>query len=414
MEVRYTVCIYYPDLTRPESAYPFAVLAASAKDIALTGVNVADAYDLHEKHPLGNAVAEQTFRIVVRRIQTAMQQPGLHSCLDVLDHMVESNRSNIQYRSFIDVQGDDAKNVADLVFAGIRQQWGANSKGEFKQEVSRFHQMLLRLDEQDRTAVISGMPAYNVFALRYSAVELVRSATVMYRGLRREGTLRRGFALCGPLSQAFDNSGKSITAPAAKVFVVYADPEGYVFDWDWVDEDPNHPGYPVDAELRFVGDPETVLPEVVLIGVDDLVEATFNPQQAWPSLRGDCIFCYFSDEFAYADRINNDLTVFRSVMTKEPTGFKIKNVRWMLEKGYVRLGAPDLAVEVQAFLLATMRLNPDTKIDIYSLLIGAWMRRVGHTEPPKITIPGGKEPWSHDASTSSEIVPSRSSASVHA
>src|SRR5580700_7185641 len=104
MAVRFTICTYYPDLTRPASAYPFAVLAASPKDIALVGVNLADAHGLHEKNALAAAVAEKTFDIVVRRIQKALQHPGLESCLDVLDRMVENNRSNIQYLPFVDVE----------------------------------------------------------------------------------------------------------------------------------------------------------------------------------------------------------------------------------------------------------------------------------------------------------------------
>lgn len=73
--VRYTICTYYPNLTKPDKAYPFAVLAASPKDIALVGVNVADAHDLEEKHPLAAAVAGETFEIMVRRIETAMLEP---------------------------------------------------------------------------------------------------------------------------------------------------------------------------------------------------------------------------------------------------------------------------------------------------------------------------------------------------
>ena len=68
-----------------------------------------------------------------------------------------------------------------------------------------FHQLVLRLDKQDRAAVTSGMPAYAVYGLRYLAAELVRSAKVMYRGLRREGKLQQGFAFCGRLQKAFDN-----------------------------------------------------------------------------------------------------------------------------------------------------------------------------------------------------------------
>lgn len=248
--------------------------------------------------------------------------------------------------------------------------------------------MVLRVDEQDRAAVTGGMPAYTVFGLR-SAAQLVRSGAVMYRGLRREGTLRDGFAFSGRLQQAFNNSGNVIDAPPGKVFVVYADAEGYVFDWDWVEENPHHQGHPVDPELRFVGNPDTVVPKAVLVGIENLAPATFSPK-GWPSRRGDCIFCYFSDDFAFADRINDDLTVFRSMETGEPTGFKIKNVSRILEERSAQMAAPDLNVAVQAYLpylLATFRRHPETKIEVYSVLIDAWMRRATHAESPEIARP---------------------------
>jgi hypothetical protein len=437
MGVRYTICTYYPDLARPDVTCDFAVLAASPKNIALVGVNVADAFGLPEHHPLAKAITEDTFHIVVRRIQRALKYPGLDSGLDVLDRVVEGNLSNIQYRSFVDVEGHDAEVVADRVFAEIRRHSGTASARDLGRDVLRFVQavngparagtvdadypraevseaempftlggpvhekayperpqermmaqpLVLRLDEADRRAVAGGMPGYVAYGLRYSATQLVRSAKVMYPGLRREGRLREGYAFCGRLSEAYGNEGQAMPAPGGMVYVVYVHPEGSVFDWDWVREDPHHPGHPIDTELRFVGDPVAPPPEAVLVGVEDIAPARpFDSRQAHPSPRGDCIFCYFSDEFAFADRIDNELTVFRSVATSEPTGFKVKNVGRMLEEKKVRLTAPDLTVEVQAFLLASLLRNPE-KVEVYSVLIGAWMRQAGHTEPPRIKLP---------------------------
>ena len=127
------------------------------------------------------------------------------------------------------------------------------------------------------------------------------------------------------------------------------------------------------------------------MGLEDLSPARFNSQQAWPSPRGDCVFCYFSDEFAFADRINNDLTVFRSLATEDPTGFKVKNVQKILEEGVAQLAAPDMTVGVQAFLLATFRRNVDSDIQVYSVLIEAWIRRAANTVLPKITLPCPRE-----------------------
>jgi hypothetical protein len=251
--------------------------------------------------------------------------------------------------------------------------------------------LVLRLDETDRKAVTGGAPAYTVYGLRYSATKLVQTAAVLYRGLRRDGWLQQGFAFSGRLPKAFDNAGRPVSPPEGMVYVVYADPEGYVFDWDWVLEAPGKPGHPIDWKDRFPGRPETAVPEAVLVGVDDVSPAQFDSRKAWPSPRGDCIFCYFSDDFAFADRINNDLTVFRSVATNEPTGFKIKNVHKILEDGFAQVGAPDLEVGVQAFLLETFRRNPKSDIRVYSLLIEAWFRRATHADPPKIPLQGLKE-----------------------
>jgi hypothetical protein len=308
--------------------------------------------------------------------------------LDALDRLVESNRSNIQYRSFVDVEETEAERVAELVFSGIRQQWTNASPGNPRQAVRRFHRVVLRVDDHDRNAAINGMPSYVAYGLRHSATKLVQCATVLYRNLRRHGTLQNGYAFCGRLTTAFDNDGKPIPPPDGMIYVVFADPDGYVFDWDWVREHPHHPGHPVDPELRFSGNPEPAVPETILVGVEDINPAPrFDPRPAWVSEKGDCIFCYFSDEFAFADRIDDDLTVFRSVATKEPTGFKVKNVGRMLEEKKVRLTAPDVMVEVQAFLLASLLRNPE-KIEVYSILIGAWIRQTAHAEPPKIKLPG--------------------------
>ena len=114
------------------------------------------------------------------------------------------------------------------------------------------------------------MPHYIAYGLRHCATRLVQTATVMYRGLRRQGVLEHGYAFCGRLPFAYDNNGERIESPPNMIYVVYVAPNGLVFDWDWAKEDPNHPVYPIDPNLRFCGNPEAVTPEAVLIGVDDL------------------------------------------------------------------------------------------------------------------------------------------------
>jgi hypothetical protein len=309
---------------------------------------------------------------------------------EVIRFLRELNGTSANGKPGKDYAGTEVSEAEVLFALGDPATWEADQV-RLAQRM-RGKPLVLRLDEADRRAVNEGMPAYVVYGLRYSAPKLVQLATVLYRGLRREGKLKEGYAFCGRLRQAYDNQGQTLPAPPGMVYVVYADPEGHVFDWDWVKEDPHHPGHPIDTELRFTGNPEPVVPEAVLVGVEDLAPvSTFDPRKAWFSPKGDCLFCYFSDEFAFADRIDNDLTVFRSVANDDPTGFKIKNVQRMLDEGSVQLAAPDLAVEIQAFLLASLLRNPDTRVDVYSVLIGAWMRRAGHTEPPKITVPSSRQ-----------------------
>ncbi len=292
-------------------------------------------------------------------------------------------------RPATDCAGAEVSEAEASSTGGVPASWEADR--ERLQRRVKAKTLVLRLDERDRKAVAGGLPGYTVYGLRHGATKLVQSASVTYRGLRREGRLKDGFAFCGRLPKAYDNEGKVTRPPEGMVYVVYADPDGYVFDWDWVREDPRHPGHPIDPELRFTGDPEAVVSEAVLVGLEDLSPARFNSQQAWPSPRGDCVFCYFSDEFAFADRINNDLTVFRSLATEDPTGFKVKNVQKILEEGVAQLAAPDMTVGVQAFLLATFRRNVDSDIQVYSVLIEAWIRRAANTVLPKITLPCPRE-----------------------
>jgi hypothetical protein len=52
----------------------------------------------------------------------------------------------------------------------------------------------------------------------------------------------------------------------------------------------------------------------------------------------------------------------------------------------------DKEVEVQAYLMATFQRDPDKKyVNIYSVLIGALIRRAGRAEPPKIALLRSRE-----------------------
>ena len=182
----------------------------------------------------------------------------------------------------------------------------------------------LRIDEADARD-LPHHPPYVVHALRTAAAEVVRSPTAAFRGLRRRGLLRQGFAWSGRPGQRLDNEGMAQPAPEGMVFCVYASPDGCVFDWDWVREDRDDPSRPDGSSERF----SEALPALsgrAMAGLDSLRSGRFSPGNAWYSVRGDCVFCYLADDPAYAERATDDLTVYRSLATGAPVGFKVKNV----------------------------------------------------------------------------------------
>ena len=73
----------------------------------------------------------------------------------------------------------------------------------------------------------------------------------MKRGEKAPARLKNGWAICGKPNRAYDNGGRKLQPPADMLYMVYADADGFVFDWDWVAEDPLHPGHPLDNDLRF-------------------------------------------------------------------------------------------------------------------------------------------------------------------
>jgi hypothetical protein len=114
------------------------------------------------------------------------------------------------------------------------------------------------------------------------------------------------------------------------VYCVYADPEGYVFDWDWVPEDPRRPGYPEQYRQRFanqIAEPTEAFLEIPT----DLLPAQFK-KKAWHSQRGDCMFFYVSDNPAFAKRVNDDLTEYRAFGSSELVGCKVKNFSELISR----------------------------------------------------------------------------------
>jgi hypothetical protein len=82
--------------------------------------------------------------------------------------------------------------------------------------------------------------------------------------------------------------------------------------------------------------------------------------EPWYNATGDCIEYHTVNEAVVADRIDEKLTIYRSVITNKPIGFKIKDVRAIVQKcGYDGLAVASLEqdktlvfVSVAAIVLA--------------------------------------------------------------
>ena len=88
--------------------------------------------------------------------------------------------------------------------------------------------------------------------------------------------------------------------------------------------------------------------------------------EPWYNPRGDCISYKTADEAVVANRIDEILTVYRSVVKDEPIGFKIKGVKAILDKfGYDGLtvsteqnGTIVKSISIAVLLLAAYEEGP--------------------------------------------------------
>lgn len=271
---------------------------------------------------------------------------------------------------------------------GDESEWGSDrAQLEARRNARPF---VLRLDDADKLD-ISTEPAYVTHELLNCARQTILAPTSVFRGLKRgddcSERVNEGWAFCGKPRQAFDNDGKPFPAPEGMVYLVYADDEGFVFDWDWVRENPEEAGYPVNWPLRF-DRPHQLEQDAVLELPTDLLPVQFDPTKASYSNRGDCIFCYMKNHVSYAERINSDLTVFYRLGGGQITGFKVKNLMRILEqdKSIILSDAPDLTVSVQGALLSTLKGHAETKVEIYEVIIKAIHSSGG---PPNVKVPKG-------------------------
>ncbi|MFN0168667.1 MAG: hypothetical protein ACKV22_19765 [Bryobacteraceae bacterium] len=222
-----------------------------------------------------------------------------------------------------DYRGRVASKAEIAFLLGDRESWGADE--DKLRKLMAESPTILRLADEERHDLEEGTPAYCLHALEKCATRVVLAPSAVFLGLRSEGALADGVAYCGNPKYAYGNDGTRIGADLdGFVFVVYADAERYVFDWDWVEADPDDPSIPRYSSERFSYRTEST--NSVLVGVEGLKAGEFVPR-AWHSRRGDCIFYYISDAPSYASRVNDELTVFLSFgPARKMTGCKVKHV----------------------------------------------------------------------------------------
>jgi hypothetical protein len=234
--------------------------------------------------------------------------------------------------------------------------------------------VVLRLTPADFRS-LAHQPGYVTHGLFHCARKTVLAPTAVYRGLKRGDKepprLANGWAICGKPNRAYDNDGRKVQPPADMLYMVYADADGFVFDWDWVAEDPHHPGHPLDNDLRF-GELVPEPGEFVLDLPDGFPASAFDSSFVAYSARGDCVFCYVLDSPSFGARINEDLTVFYSLDDRDQiTGFKIKNVRRILQEEQARnlSDAPGLNVLILPILRRTLPQHQEVTIKLYEIII---------------------------------------------
>jgi hypothetical protein len=194
---------------------------------------------------------------------------------------------------------------------------------------------LLRLAPEDAASATRGLPPHQFYELVDCAREVVRAPLCVWEGIRDEhDDSPWGRAYCGKPSRQWTNDGQPRTPPEGYVYVVYTDPDGFVFDWDWVESDPNEPSFPKGYADRFERRRDNSVRGELLIGNLATQCQPFSPAQGFYSSRGDCVFFYFNQQPSYARRIHEYLTAyfaFDPISADNPSiGFKLKYVSRLL------------------------------------------------------------------------------------
>ena len=210
----------------------------------------------------------------------------------------------------------------------------------------------LRLDKGDVNA-LRRFPPYIVHQLIKCGPAVVSAPIAVFRGLRTSGEprIQSGWAVVGRPASRYDNSGRAIAAPKEMVFAIFADADGLVFDWDWIESDPSHNSLPEASPDRFARRVPT--PQIEL-DLGDIALGKFTGGFASHSWVGDCVFTYVSDKPAYAKRVDAKLTVFRDFAKHTAVGFKLKDA------ASVR-GSIDGSASVSRLLVAAAHLTGENE-----------------------------------------------------
>lgn len=113
---RYTICAYYPDLYRPDLFFPFAVLVAKDNEVMVVGTNL-DAYQMRSQNVLEKVILHNSIESLERMLDNVIESSECETGFDVLDRIVSSNQSSIQFWPFKDEEGSTLHEAAYQVFS---------------------------------------------------------------------------------------------------------------------------------------------------------------------------------------------------------------------------------------------------------------------------------------------------------
>jgi hypothetical protein len=231
--------------------------------------------------------------------------------------------------------------------------------------------LLFRLAAQDATAVLGGLPAYQRFELLDCVRQVVQAPSAVFDGVKTDSP-RNAMVFCGKPNKSWRNDGRSSSPRDGYVYVVYCEGDtGYVYDWDWVQEDSVQKGLPINWKGRF--GPRATAPQwgdVALGMIRNARSTHFAPGAFWCSITGDCVFHYVNDAESYAVRIDPFITGFKDFDTHRSVGFKLKAVSRLLARVrfFERTTGAEFVVEV----------DPNTYEVTISALMHAWIDEYTH------------------------------------